>query len=212
MEKTEKGNTDMLVGTHADSAWSSDGRKNIDLIQLIEWKNFYREVFDNEAALSLIPIPPYRNDFSDMLVIPMGITLDRVLQQCRVRFDTYCPWYKLERSITTHDRTLANGSYAVRLRRRAAADEEFSCLSSLDIRQSGTKVITLLERLVMELKYVRDTGLHLDDQGTVTLCAGSRTDFGDVPGVRWFNNALRIISLTPREAKPNIRIREVLTV
>ena len=51
--------------------------------------------------------------------------------------------------------------------------------------------MTLLERLILEVKYFTETGKHLDVKG-VTLCTGSRNSDGNVPYVDWFSDASEV--------------------
>ncbi len=44
--------------------------------------------------------------------------------------------------------------------------------------------ITLMERLILELKHFEETGKHLDVD-KITLCVGSRDSDGGVPSVNW---------------------------
>ena len=54
---------------------------------------------------------------------------------------------------------------------------------SVDVEKGEIIGITLRERLLMEIKYFRETGLHLDINGSVTICSGSLFHSGAVPGI-----------------------------
>ena len=68
------------------------------------------------------------------------------------------------------------------------ADEELKNLSANDLKKKSIPGITFEERLLMELKYFKETDSHLDINNW-TLCSGSRYSDGDVPEVCWDSDA-----------------------
>ncbi len=77
------------------------------------------------------------------------------------------------------------------------------------LRQKNIPGITLLERLLLELKYFLETGKHLDIQNA-TLCSGSRLDDGNVPYVGWDDSQLKVSWCYPDDAHDALRAREVV--
>lgn len=71
------------------------------------------------------------------------------------------------------------------------ADPNLANKSADDLEKEGVEPITLRERLIMELQYFKETGKHLD-LANITLCAGSRSEGGDVPCVDWGSHGGRL--------------------
>jgi len=86
--------------------------------------------------------------------------------------------------IVISERTAKNSAYAVWFQNTVEADENLKNLSAYILKDKNIPGITLEERLLMELKYFKETGKHLDINN-ITLCAGSRYSDGGVPGVHW---------------------------
>ena len=70
--------------------------------------------------------------------------------------------------------------------------------------------ITLLERLLFELKYFRESGKHLDIKN-ITLCSASRNTDGGVPGVDFYGSEVRVGKCNPGYAHADLRAREVVS-
>lgn len=160
--------------------------------QLGVWVKFYREMFGVELDLSKLTMPAHRDGFDRLPVIAEGLSIERVYNACKKHFA--CWKYTdrtLDEAVPTNDRNPANGSYAVWIRERVEADEELANKSANDLASMQITGITLLERLIFELKYWKETGNHLDIQN-VTLCAGSRNSGGDVPRVYWDGGKLNV--------------------
>lgn len=150
---------------------------------LTGWQNFYRELFDLNLDLSNLLIPEKREGFDRLLVVSQGMTPERIYAKCAELFP--CWKYADNLDSITSDRDPAKlGTYAVWVRDRVEANEELKNRSAKDLAESGTKGITLPERLLYELKYFKENGKHLDVEN-ITLCSGSRYPGGDVPGVHW---------------------------
>jgi hypothetical protein len=178
--------------------------------QLDAWVKFYREVFGVELDLSKLTMPAHREGFDRLLVVAEGFSCDRVYNACKQHFACwkYTDW-TLDEAVSTNDRNPASGSYAVRIRERVEADEELASKSANDLASMQIPSITLLERLILELKYWKETGNHLDIQ-KVTLCAGSRNSDGDVPGVDWHDDGLHVHLHRVGTRCANFRSRQVV--
>lgn len=152
---------------------------------IAEWQAFYRKL-GLEVDLSGLVLPDYEKGFDRLLVIPKGLTLNRIWAICRERFGgkvwSWCG-DDLDSNVPINDRSSID-SYAIRVRDRVEADEELKSLSANDLKKKKIPGITLLERLVYELKYFDETGDHLDLENW-TLCTGSRYSDSDVPDVYW---------------------------
>jgi len=118
----------------------------------------------------------------------------------------------LDEAVSINDRSPSSGSYAIWLRDRVEADEEHKNKSANYLKSANISGITLLERLLFEFKYFRETGKHLDVQNW-TLCSGSRYTGGGVPRVDWGpgSRGLWVYWYDPGFAFDFLRSREVVS-
>ena len=149
-----------------------------------QWEKFYQKFFGLTVDLSAVRIPDVQADFSRLIIVAQGITLNVAMAACKKRFPTWQYSDDLDASVIENNRTAAGGAYAVWFRSRVEADEETKNKSANDLGAEHIKGITLLERILMELEYFGRTGQHLDIQN-VTLCSGSRNSDGFVPCAYW---------------------------
>jgi len=157
----------------------------------VDWRRFYKNFFGITANLSNIRIPEKQPGFDRLIIVSKGLTLNRVYDKCAENFP--CSRYidDLDKAVILNDRNPNKGSYAIWVRDRIEADEELENLSVDDLKEKKIPGITLLERMLCELKYWEETEKHLDIQNW-TLCAGSRDSGGDVPRVYWYDDELRV--------------------
>lgn len=174
-----------------------------------QWEALYREEFNETRDFSGVIIPT-RNGFTRSVIVAKGITMNLAYEACAKKFPCWRYVDDLDKGIPTNDRTPTE-HYAVCVRDRQEADEELKNLSAADLTKKGMKGITLLERLLMELKYFRETGKHLDIQN-VTLCSGSRNADGDVPSVDWIGGKFRVGWSYRGDRRPDLRSREAVSL
>jgi hypothetical protein len=160
---------------------------------IAEWELFYKKFFNININILEIKIPDRREGFDRLIVIPKGITLNQVWEVCRKQFNCwkYTDSADLESVVTKNDRDSKGSTYAVWVRDVVEADEEMKNLSANDLKEKAIKGVTLLERLILELKYFSETKKHLDINNW-TLCSGSRRSDGRVPIVGWSGGRLRV--------------------
>lgn len=177
-----------------------------------EWENFYQRVLGIAVDFSGVKIPAHKPtpDFSRIVMVAQGLTLNQVWEVCKKRFPTwsYCG-DDLDKAVPVNDRNAAK-SYAIRIRDRQEADEELKNLSANQLTEKGILGMTLLERLLLELKYHDETGQHLDLQN-ITLCNGSRYSDGSVPSVHWDDGRLSVYWFAPAHAYSVLRSRAVVS-
>ena len=180
--------------------------------QLVSWRLFYRNKFGFELGEVVIPEP--RPGFDRLIVVAKGITVQRVYDQCQKHFK--CWKYTVqsldEEGIVHDDRPFTNRAYAVLIRGRVEADEEFKNLSADQLKKKNHQGITLTERLLYGLKYFTETGKHLDIKN-ITSCTGSRYDHGDVPGVGWPSayRGVYVLWYNPGRVDAHLRSREIVS-
>ncbi|MBU1202509.1 hypothetical protein KKH39_00465 [Patescibacteria group bacterium] len=177
-----------------------------------EWEEFYRKYFRLVVDFYGVTIALNPGDFDRVIFIPKGLKLNDVLEAIRKQFPAWSHEDNLDKDIVENIRQ-SDKSYAIRLRERVEADEELKSLSANQLKQQGVNAITLLERLVLELKYWSETGQHLD-VSNITMCAGSYDRDGGVLGVRWDADGgrLHIIDwFSPNGAGGIVRARQVIS-
>lgn len=176
---------------------------------MVDWQAFYREEFSMDCTFEGIEIPVQPAGFGRLIIIAPDITTEGVYRQCARRFSCWkCTDDSLNVAVPTNDRDNGRKGYAIWVRERVEADEKHKDKSADDLKEAGIKGMTLLERLVYELKFFKETGNHLDVDN-VTLCSGSRYSDGDVPDVDWYDDELRVDWYFPDFADDALRAREV---
>lgn len=173
-----------------------------------EWEEFYRKYFRLNVNLYGVTIALNPGGFDRVIFIPKGLRLNDVIKAMKKCFPILSYIDDLDRDVVENVRQ-SDRNYAIRIRERVEADEELKSLSANQLKQQGVNCMTLLERLVLELKYWSETGQHLDVQNW-TLCAGSRLRNGFVPLVYWHadRSKLHIDWYFPVDARGDLRARQ----
>ena len=180
-------------------------QKGIDQI-LAEWQELYRE--DGiELDVSNLKIPEKKKGFDRLLVVAQGLKIQHAYDNCA----KYFPCWKytdknLDEVVTKNDRDPSNGAYAIWVRDRVEADKELKNLSANNLESKNISGVTLLERIQHERKYYKETGKHLDIENW-TLCSGSRSEGGDVPGVFWHGDRMYVPWCSPGAHDAHLRAR-----
>jgi hypothetical protein len=159
-----------------------------------EWSKFYND-HHITTDFSDVQTPPKPAEGSwRLLFISAGLTMNTMLAVMRDNFKVWTVYSSddLNTSVTVNTRTTAQ-SYAIWVRDGVEPDEKHLGWSTRDADPDGKIGVTLLERMVLEVKYFTETGKHLDPEG-VTFCTGSRYSDGHVPSVFW----------NPSNAKVNV--------
>jgi hypothetical protein len=120
-------------------------------------------------------------------------------------------WDKVTVLGTKSVRTCANGPYITYVRDRQEADEENRDRRTDSFGQDDC--ITLEERLLYEIVYFLETGLHLDKE-RITLCVGSRYSDGTVPGVVWSagNQTVDVYWYNVGDHNPSLAVRSAVSL
>jgi len=148
-----------------------------------EWQEFYRKYFRITVDFSDVIIPEDPGGFPRVIFIPEGLTFATVIKALREKFKVSLYTEDLDKDVTENIR-IPDKSYAIRVHGRQEADEEWKDTSASQLKEQNVNCVTLMERLVDELKWFDETGEHMDIDNW-TLCAGSRYSDGDVPRVHW---------------------------
>lgn len=163
--------------------------KEIDLIA--SWIKFYKKFFNcSTGFLSSGTMPSHQPGFDRLIVVARGLTLEQVFETCQKNFPCWKYVDDLDKAVTRNDRN-PDQAYAIWVRDRQEADEELKNLSADQLKAQGIAGITLLERLLYELKHWDETREHLDIQN-ITLCSGSRDAVGVVPDAHWYGGEFKV--------------------
>jgi len=186
------------------------GKGVVDVSTMIaDWQTFYQKFFGMDVDFSEVSIPPKREGFDRLIVVAQGFTLNQVFNVCQKNFPCWRYIEDLDKETKGRNDREPTEHYAIWVCDRKEADEELKNLSANDLKEKGIKGITLLERLLLELKYWDETNEHLDVKN-VTLCSGSRSSDGDVPGVIWYGK-LKVRWYSPRHVSSFLRFRAVVS-
>ncbi|MFH1346991.1 MAG: hypothetical protein ABIH10_01950, partial [Spirochaetota bacterium] len=146
-----------------------NGRVSDSYAALIaDWQAFYRSLGIN-CDLSGVRIPDDQGGFGRVIVMAQGVTSQSAYNLCAKNFPCWKYTDKNLDKAVTSERTTRNGAYAIRVRDRVEADEELKNRSYNDLKRDGIPGITLEEREILELKFFKETGKHLDIANW-TLC------------------------------------------
>ena len=174
--------------------------------QLSSWIKLYRDEFGIKLNMDGLKVPAKRGGLNRLIVVAKGVTLNKAFQACRSKFPTWSYSDNLDKDVPTNDRDPKNGTYAIWVKDVQEADEELQNTSADNIKARGIITMTLLERLLYELKFFMETGEHLDVKN-FTLCAGSRGSDGRVPDVSWRFDELYVGWYGPDYAYSRLRAR-----
>lgn len=145
-----------------------------------EWQKFYKTHFNWDVDFSqvIIPVKPIDGKWRP-LFIAKGMTLNFAFKICEKLFSSWKYYDDLDKAISKNIRN-ADSHYAVWVRDEVEPDVEFLGKSTREADPEIKIGITLLERIIFEIKYFTETGKHLDIKG-LTFCSGSRSSGGLVP-------------------------------
>jgi hypothetical protein len=149
-----------------------------------EWQKFYKTHFNWDVDFSQVIIPEMPTDGKwRLLFIPKGMTLNLAFSICSKLFKTWKYTDDLDKAVSKNIRN-TDSHYAIWVRDEVEPDKEFLGRSTKQADPDIKIGITLLERIIFEIKYFTETGKHLDIKG-VTFCSGSRSSDGCVPDAHW---------------------------
>lgn len=177
---------------------------------LANWQVFWQESGFTDADFSNIKIPQLVPGLTRAIVVPQGHTLNREYELCEGLFPCGRWTEDLDKAVTENERDPQAGSYLIWVRDVEEADEELKNFSANDIKKKKLTTETLLERMIHERKFFKETGRHLDVP-TVTLCSGSRLQDGRVPSPGWSRDWFRVGWYGPDYSYGSLRSRQVVS-
>ena len=178
---------------------------------LARWQSIFDEA-DITCDTSKVKIPDQQPGFDRLIIIPKGLTMNKTVEILRTKCDVWLYADDLDKAITKNDRSNKKATYAIWVRDRIEADEEYKNMSAKQIAEQGIDGITVLERLLYELMYFTETGKPLDVK-CLTLCTGSRDADGNVPHVCWTPGHCKVRAgwSYPDNSDVNLRARAVVS-
>jgi hypothetical protein len=164
-----------------------------------------------------IIIPKRQKGIDRLLIIGDQFTEINVFETCESLFRSRWSYgfNDFEELILKNERDPKNGTYAVWFRDSVEPDKKLMGSSVEDIglliKKTGSKTITLLERMLFELMYYEETGNHLDIKNW-TVCSGSSYLDGDMPIASWCVDEFVISHDFPGllSEEPNLGSREAV--
>lgn len=182
--------------------------------QLDQWRAIHRQ-FGHNDLLDVV-VPQERYGFAQLIAMPGDITdvaLPELVNKLQSFMTVQVHGISLAEANLSHDRIGTGESYAVWCQKRVEADETHHNVSTHSLLTNDVTGMNLIERLFYGLFHQFETDHHLDVDG-YTLCAGSRTASGMVPGVSWNHDKQRldIEWFDMSYASRGVSAREVITV
>lgn len=185
---------------------------------LVRWNANYGKLFGlKELDLSVIRIPTKPANVGPLRLIVVAHDIlkwtdNRPLQGTQEALKEHftCWQYAsdLDKEITSNDRDLKNGSYAIWVRDVCEADKNLINLSAEDLLARRVTGIVTLERQLLEADYFFEKKEHLDQQ-SITQCSGSRYRGGGVPYAYCRGGRFNVGWFSPSSRNPAFRSRRV---
>ncbi len=178
--------------------------------QVNEWYQLFmvRSLFVNTSTLNK---PVSHHGFNSLIVVHEQLTLNELLRILQSEFEIKTDIIDFDSAVPANDRSPKYGTYSVLVRNRLEADAELKNILPILAVEMEVAGMTLMERLLLEYKFFKKTGKHLDTESH-TICSGSRYADGSVPLVGWnsLESVLEIDFASADETGPQQRIREVV--
>jgi len=149
-----------------------------------EWKEFYKTHFDWDVDFSFVIISkkPKKGNWR-LLFIAKSMNHNLAFKICKKLFKSWKVYDDLDNNISKNIRS-ADSHYVVWVRDEIEPDKNLLGKSIKEV-DSDMNGITLLERIIFEIKYFTETDKHLDIK-YITFCSGSRDLDGNIPRAYWY--------------------------
>lgn len=178
------------------------------LAQLEGWEKHYRDEFGFSVDFEGVLIPRRRDWTKRLIVMAQGLTCNVAFAKNAAMFPSWAWMNDLDASVKGLNDREPTRHYAIWIRGDAEPDEV--AMTANQTRAIGFSGTTLLEDLVMEGKYFRETGDHLNKR-KITRCDGSRYSDGDVPDVSWCGGEFQVAGYAPVDPHGGLRPRSVVS-
>lgn len=181
--------------------------------QKLKWLQFYRSVFDLKLDLNFT-LPKSKYGFNGMVIVHQEVNENIVYGKCVELFDRKGWSYSKSLTLSCSDKDVVKTRtkpYGVWIRNYTQASMEFPGMSCKDHNKNKNIFgMTLLERLLLELKYYWESGEHLDTE-SLTLCYGNLPNqHQNIPYVSWTSDGMEIGIHHIEASDSYMSIREVI--
>ncbi len=176
------------------------------------WQEIYQVTFQINPDFSKICLPRSHPGFDWLVPVVPEIPTNMVWQALKEQMKCFSYYGDdLEKAMLGNERTCYGDPYAVCVRSRPGSDDEFSRCSVASLKERHIPLITLDERLRLELFYwFENDSEHLDTE-SCTFCGGSTALDGSIPGVSWVDKTLYIGENHHKSLSPYARARMVVS-
>ena len=178
------------------------------LAQLEGWEKHYRDEFGFSVDFESVLIPRRRDWTKRLIIVAQGLTCNVAFAKNAAMFPSWAWTSDLDAAVKGLNDREPVRHYAVWIRGDMESDEV--AMTADQTRAIGFSGTILLEDLVMEGKYFRETGDHLNKQ-KITRCDGSRCSGGGVPYVGWVGSKFRVRRSHPAHPHDDLRPRSVVS-
>lgn len=177
------------------------------LAQLEGWERHYRDVFRLSVDFSGIFIPLRRDWTKRLIVVPQGMTCNQAFAKNAELFPCWRWTDDLDAAVKGRNDREPNRHYAIWIRGDVEPDEV--AMTANQTRAIGLSGTILLEPLLLEGKYFRETKDHFNKQ-KITRCDGSRNAVAGVPSVHWRGDGFRVDWYDPGDPGNDLGLRSVV--
>jgi len=150
-------------------------------IQLANWRSFYQREFG--IVLGNVDIQKARSGSERLIVVAQSLTVDEVLSHCEKYFPISFSMMTPVENYIRHEDRQATHTYAIHIPSRFDYNKCDPVLTANAFVAAGQSGMTLLERLLLELKHFIETGEHVEGRSSATLCTGTWMDSDFIPYV-----------------------------
>lgn len=143
------------------------------------------------------------------VAVPKGMTPAKAFAISNKLFPCWSYWDDLDKAFPDEK---AEETAVHFFKANVEADKEWANHSANKLEEMGVKglLITLTQRILLEVVYFKVTGKHLDIDN-ITLCAGSRDSDGNVPLAYWHDDKFILNWYDPDDAYSFLRARSAVS-
>ncbi len=140
---------------------------------ICKWEEFYKNVFQQDVDFGEVIIPPKPSlEGCQLLFVAKGLSLDILYTKCEEFFDLDdLEGHSLD-ALVPYNARISSENYVVWTLN--PSKEYVVCRAGGVVDVSLMVTITLLERMLLELKYFVETKKHIDNE-VLAYCGGSRS-------------------------------------
>ena len=183
------------------------GAKN----EMFSWTLFYKKHFGIDADFSgtIIPKKPKGSDWW-LIYIPKGMTMNKAYARCRKLFPVREETEDLDEGFRNHSRT-TDKAYAVWVYVGTEPQAKYLGKSAEQADPFMKIGMTILEALILEIKYFSETLDHLNVKG-FSICSGSSDWSGGIAYVSYTGGKFGLYRYSKTQLYPGGGIRSAVGI